>query len=90
MTLTFDPLTLKVCGRSGVSSASLVQFGIRTPEIYSGIWAQVKHLTAENVLNRLWYIWWHVLIVCTKFDRNRTIPAEVFTIWQIFARIISL
>ena len=24
-------------------------------------------------LESLWYIWWHVVIVCTKFDRNRTI-----------------
>ena len=33
-------------------SASLVQFGPRIPEIYLGVWAQVKNLTAENVLNR--------------------------------------
>ena len=37
---------------SSVSSARLVQFGPRSPEIYSGIWAPVKNLTAENVRNR--------------------------------------
>ena len=35
-----------------VSSASLVQFGPHTPEIYSAVWASVQNLTAQNVLNR--------------------------------------
>ena len=35
-----------------VSAASLMQFSPRTSEIFSGIWAPVKNLTAENVLNR--------------------------------------
>ena len=35
-----------------VFSVSLVQFGKRTREIYSGVWAPVKNLTAENMLNR--------------------------------------
>ena len=30
-----------------VCSASLVQFGSRTCEIYSGVWAAVKNLTAK-------------------------------------------
>jgi len=48
-TLTFDPLTLKVCGRSGVT------------------WSQ-------SVLNLI------------EIDQ---LPAELFTIWQIFARVTS-
>ena len=35
-----------------MSSPRLVQFGPRTPEIYSAVWASVENFTAENVLNR--------------------------------------
>ena len=49
MTLTFEPLTLKVCGRSG------------------GTWSQ-------SVLNLI------------EIEQS---PAELFKIWQIFARVTS-
>ena len=34
------------------------------------------HLWALD-LESLWKIRWHVAVVCTKFDRNRTIPGRV-------------
>ena len=30
-----------------------------------------------------------MVIVCSKFDRIEQPPAELFTIWQIFARVTS-
>ena len=54
----------------------------------------IRHVTLWSSpwpveLESLWDIWWYVVIVCTKFDRNRTSPAELFTIWQILARVTS-
>ena len=42
--------TFKLGDDRFVSSASLVQFGPRTPGIYSGVWISIKNLTAENML----------------------------------------
>ena len=37
----------QICTFDRGYSASLVQFGPRTPEIYSGIWAPVENFTAK-------------------------------------------
>jgi len=36
-----------------------------------------------------WYIKSHVIKVCTKFERNHAIPAELLTILQIFVHVMS-
>ena len=40
-------------------------------------------------LESLWYIKRHVIKVCTKFEQNQAIPAELLIILRIFAHVMS-
>jgi len=87
MTLTFDPLTLKVCGRSdGIWSSSvlnLIEIEQLPAELFT-IWQIFARVTSRCDLDLwpldlelLWSFWRHVFKLCVKFDQNRTIRCRV-------------
>ena len=87
MTLTFDPLTLKVCGRSGgtlsLSVLNSIEIEQLPAELFT-IWQIFAHVTSRCDLDLwpldfelLWYFGRRVSKPCVKFEWNRTIRGRV-------------
>ena len=83
MTLTFDPLTLKVCGKSGGtwSSSVLNLIKIEQPaaelftirQIFAGVTSRCDLDLRPLDLELLWLFGCHVFKLCVKFEQNRVI-----------------
>ena len=87
MTLTSDPLILKVCGRSGGtwswSVLNLIEIAQSSADLFT-IWQFFAHVTSRCDLDLwaldlelLWYFGRRVSKACVKFERNRTIRGRV-------------
>ena len=87
MTLTFDPFTLKVCGRYGgtwsYSVLNLIEIEQSPAELFT-IWQIFARVTSRCDLDLwpidlelLWYFGRRVSKPCVKFERNRTIRDRV-------------
>ena len=87
MTLTFDPLTLKVCGRSGGTWSQSVLNSIEIDQLPAElftIWQIFARITSRCDLDLwpldlelLWFFGRHVFKLCVKFEQNRTIRCRV-------------
>ena len=81
MILTFDPLTLKVYGRSGVTSQSvlnLIEIEQPLAELFT-IWQIFARVTSRCDLDLwpldlelLWSFGRYAIKLCVKFEQNRT------------------
>ena len=87
MTLTFDPLTLKDCGRSGGTWSkcvlNLIEIEQLPAELFT-IWQIFARFTSRCDLDLWpldlelsWLFGRHVFKVCVKFEQNRTIRCRV-------------